>query len=154
MGELNVQDTLLTLEDPVAARAKCESDRLEMLTQTLPELMEFLATLLAPVDAAVLTGEMGQYLIDATRSGIGTDSGGWWDDGVAMLEPWGFEIDAIRTPVLLLHGRHDRFVPFAHGQWLARAIPGVQAMLTDEDGHLTLTFNHLDEVHAWLLEHM
>jgi pimeloyl-ACP methyl ester carboxylesterase len=154
MGELNVQDTLLTLEDPVAARAKCESDRLEMLTQTLPELMGFLATLLAPVDAAVLTGEMGQYLIDATRSGIGADSGGWWDDGVAMLEPWGFEIDAIRTPVLLLHGRQDRFVPFAHGQWLAGAIPGVQARLTDEDGHLTLTPNHLDEVHAWLLERM
>jgi pimeloyl-ACP methyl ester carboxylesterase len=154
MGELNVQDILLTLEDPVAARAKCESDRLEMLTQTLPELMGFLATLLAPVDAAVLTGEMGQYLIDATRSGIGADSGGWWDDGVAMLEPWGFEIDAIRTSVLLLHGRQDRFVPFAHGQWLAGAIPGVQARLTDEDGHLTLTPNHLDEVHAWLLERM
>jgi pimeloyl-ACP methyl ester carboxylesterase len=154
MGELNVEDISLMLEDPVAARAKCESDRLEMLAHTLPELMESLETLLAPVDAAALTGELGQYLIDATRSGLGTSSEGWWDDEVAMMDPWGFEIDAIRTPVLLLHGRHDRFVPFAHGEWLARAIPGVEARLTDDDGHLTLTTNHLDEVHAWLLDRM
>jgi pimeloyl-ACP methyl ester carboxylesterase len=154
MGELNVQDISLMLDDPVAARAKCERDRLEMLTQTLPELMEFLKTLLAPVDAAALTGELGQYLIDSAHSGLGTSSDGWWDDELAMLEPWGFELGVIRTPVMLLHGRHDRFVPFSHGEWLARTIPGVEAKLTDDDGHLTLTTRHLDEVHAWLLERL
>jgi pimeloyl-ACP methyl ester carboxylesterase len=137
-GEFNVEQTLLMLEDPVAARAQCERNRVEMLTQTLPGLMEFLKTLLAPVDEAELTAELGQHLIDATRSGMATSSDGRWDDGVAMLEPWGFAFDSIRTPVLLLHGRHDRFVPFAHGEWLARTIPGVQARLSDDDGHLIL----------------
>jgi pimeloyl-ACP methyl ester carboxylesterase len=153
-GERNVEQVTLMLEDPAAARAKCEENRVQMLTQTLPELMEFLKTLLAPVDEAALTGELGQYLIDATRSGMGTSSDGWWDDGMAILEPWGFEFGSIRTPVLLLHGRLDRFVPFAHGEWLARTIPGVEARLTDDDGHLTLTTHHLDEVYAWLLERM
>jgi pimeloyl-ACP methyl ester carboxylesterase len=151
-GEWNVEQVSLMLEDPAAARAKCEDNRVQMLTQTLPELMEFLKTLLAPVDAAALTGELGQYVIDATRSGMATSSDGWWDDGLAILEPWGFEFDSIRIPVLLLHGRHDRFVPFAHGEWLARTIPGVEARLTDDDGHLTLTTHHMDEVHSWLLE--
>src|SRR5947209_6385322 len=32
MGELNVEDTKLMLEDRPAARAKCQSDRLEMLS--------------------------------------------------------------------------------------------------------------------------
>lgn len=50
--------------------------------------------------------------------------------------------------------RHDRFVPFAHGQWLASRIPDVDARLSDDDGHLTLTINHLDEVHEWLLDRM
>jgi pimeloyl-ACP methyl ester carboxylesterase len=154
MGELNVEDLSLILEDPVAARAKCEQDRVLMLTQTVPELMEFLDSLLAPVDAAAVTPELGQYLIKSFASGLGTSSDGWWDDGVAMLEPWGFELSAIQTPVLLLHGRQDRFVPFAHGEWLAQAIPGVEARLTDEDGHLTLTEHHLDAVHTWLLERM
>jgi pimeloyl-ACP methyl ester carboxylesterase len=154
MGELNVEDLSLMLEDPVAARAKCEQDRVLMLTHTVPELMEFLDSLLAPVDAAAVTPELGEYLIESFKSGLGTGSDGWWDDGVAMLEPWGFEFSAIHTPVLLLHGRHDRFVPFAHGEWLARAIPGVEARLTDEDGHLTLTEHHLDAVHTWLLDRM
>jgi pimeloyl-ACP methyl ester carboxylesterase len=70
------------------------------------------------------------------------------------MEPWGFELGSIRTPVLLLHGRQDRVVPFAHGEWLARRIPGVEARLTDEDGHLTLTERHLDRVHAWLLDRL
>ncbi len=153
-GEWNVEQVSLMLEDPAAARARCEDNRVQTLTQTLPELMESLKTLLAPVDAAALTGELGQYVIDATRSGMATSSDGWWDDGLAILEPWGFEFGSIRTPVLLLHGRHDRFVPFAHGEWLARTIPGVEARLTDDDGHLTLTTHHLDEVHSWLLERM
>jgi len=154
MGELNVEDIRLEVENPVAARAKCESDRLEMLALDLDGLMGFLSTLLDPVDAAVLSGELGEYLIECTRSGLAPGSDGWWDDGQAMLAPWGFELGAIATPVLLHHGRHDKFVPFAHGEWLAGQIPGVDARLSDDDGHLTLIANHLDAIHDWLLERL
>ncbi len=154
MGELNADDIRLMLEDPPAARAKCESDRLELLEVTPDGLMEILKTLLAPVDAAELTGELAQFMIESGKAGLAPGSDGWWDDELAFLEPWGFELGSIRTPVLLLHGRQDRFVPFAHGEWLARNIPGVQAELSDDDGHLTLTRRHLDDVHAWLLERL
>ena len=154
MGQLNVDDTLLMLEDPVAARAQRERDRLDMLEITPEALLELLSTLLSPTDAAALTGELAEYLVDASRSGLAPGWQGWWDDDVAFLTPWGFELDSIRTPVLLHHGREDRFVPFGHGQWLSRHIPGVQAELTEDDGHLTLTTRHLDDVHAWLLERL
>jgi pimeloyl-ACP methyl ester carboxylesterase len=125
-----------------------------MLELTPDSSSDYLRTLLAPVDAEVLTGELAQYLIDAGRAGLAPGSEGWWEDDVALLAPWGFQLDSIRTPVLLLHGRQDRFVPFAHGEWLGSHIPGVQAELTDDDGHLTLTGRHLDDVHAWLLERL
>jgi pimeloyl-ACP methyl ester carboxylesterase len=53
-----------------------------------------------------------------------------------------------------MHGRHDRFVPFSHGEWLAAAIPGVEARLFDDEGHISLTVNRLEEVDDWLLARM
>lgn len=154
MGELNADDTRLLLEDRPAARAKCEQDRLEYLELSAEQLHDRLKTLLSPVDAAVLTGELAQYLVDCTQSGLAPGAEGWWEDEVAFLEPWGFKLESIRTPVLLHHGRQDRFVPFGHGEWLAGRIPGVQAELTDDDGHLTLTERHLGQIHTWLLERL
>lgn len=154
MGELNADDARLYFKDPAAARAKCEQDRLGFLEASAEDLHAQLKTLLSPVDAAVLTVELAQYLVDCTRSGLAPGADGWWDDNVAFMEPWGFELGSIRTPVLLYHGRQDRFVPFGHGEWLARQIPGVQAELSDDDGHLTLTERHLDQLHAWLLERL
>jgi pimeloyl-ACP methyl ester carboxylesterase len=154
MGELNVQDIQLFLRDRVAARAKCESDREEMLASDLDETIEILRSLLAPVDAAALTGELGAFMLEHTKVGLAPGPDGWWDDNVATMEDWGFGLSQIRTPVLLMHGRHDRFVPFAHGEWLAAAIPGVEARLFESDGHISLPVNHLDEVYDWLLERM
>ena len=154
MGELNVQDTKLQLEDKAAALAKAQADREEMLGEDAAGLTQQFKTLLSPVDAAVMSGELGEYLVDCFRSGLAPGAEGWWDDAEAHLAPWGFDVTAIRTPVLLMHGRHDRFVPFAHGQWLAAHIPGVEAMLSDEDGHLTLTAHHLERLHSWLVERL
>jgi pimeloyl-ACP methyl ester carboxylesterase len=152
MGEMNADDARLLLADPEAARAKCEQERLETLALTPEDLFDYLSSLLSPVDAAVLTGELADYLVEADRSGLEPGPDGWWDDDLALMSPWGFELGSIGTPVLLRHGRQDRFVPFGHGEWLAAHIPGVDARLTDDDGHLTLTANHLDELHDWLVE--
>jgi pimeloyl-ACP methyl ester carboxylesterase len=154
MGELNADDTRLILKDRQAAWARLEEERAEMLEATPEELLEVLASLLSPVDKAVLSGELAEHLVESTRAGVEASGDGWWDDEVSFVEPWGFEFSAIRTPVLLRHGRQDRFVPFGHGEWLARQIPGVQAELTDDDGHLTLIERHLDTVHGWLIERL
>jgi pimeloyl-ACP methyl ester carboxylesterase len=153
MGEMNVEDFKLMLEDPAAARAKCERERQEMLALGPAELHDYMKTLLTPVDAAVVTGEFAQFLVESARSGLASTSDGWWDDEMAFMAPWGVDFASIQTPVLLRHGRQDRFVPFGHGEWLARHIPGVQAELTDDDGHLTQLWQ-IERVHEWLLERL
>ena len=49
------------------------------------------------------------------------------------------------------HGIHDRFVPVQHGRWLAEHIPGSEAHIGDDDGHLTLLTRRVPEIHERLL---
>ena len=61
---------------------------------------------------------------------------------MAFIRPWGCEprVD-ITSPVHVWQGRHDRMVPYAHGQWLASHIPSAVPHLFDDEGHLSLA-NH------------
>ena len=154
MGQDNVEDFKLQQTDKQAARAKLEEEREQNLAATGEDLAGMLKTLLTPADAAVLTGEFAEYLAWTGHEGLAPGAQGWWDDGEAFGRSWGFELSAIEIPVLLVHGRQDQFVPFGHGRWLAERIPGVDARLLDDDGHLTLLTERIGEVHAWLAERL
>lgn len=153
MGQDNADDMRLMMADEEAARAKTDQDREAFLGASPDELAAGLKSLLSPVDEAVLTGELGDYLVYSMQEGLAPGSQGWWDDSLAQARPWGFDLARISVPVLLLHGRHDQFVPFAHGQWLAAQVPGTEAWLFDDEGHLSLMENRVGDVHAWLASH-
>ena len=152
MGEDNITEftAVLAGRDELEAFVRAMADG--MLAAGPDSLGQALRTLLSPVDAAVLTGELAEYLVAATRRAVGDSVEGWIEDDFAFVSPWGFELDDIRVPVQLWHGGEDRFVPISHGRWLAERIPGVDAHLSDEDGHLTIQISRIGEVHAWLGE--
>jgi pimeloyl-ACP methyl ester carboxylesterase len=153
MGQDNVDDTRLYFADEAAARAKTDEDREGFLAASSDDLASGMASLLTPVDAAVLSGELAKFMASSMKDGLAPGSQGWWDDN-CMIRPWGFDLADIAVPVLLLHGKHDKFVPFGHGEWLAAHIPGVEARLSEDDGHLTLLENRIPEVHAWLSDRL
>ena len=156
MGQDDVDYNRLLLTDPQAARAQVDKDREGLLAASASDVAQAFASMSAPVDAAILQGEgeMAAWLAHAIHDGLAPGSQGYWDDSRAHLDPWRFELADITVPVLLLHGRQDKFVPFGHGQWLATHIPGVEARLLDNDGHLTLVEHRIGEVHAWLSQRL
>jgi pimeloyl-ACP methyl ester carboxylesterase len=154
MGKENVDDFKLMEKDPAAARAKAEKDREAMLAAGAEDLHTQFETLLTPTDAAVMTGALAEYMMFTIKDGLAPGVEGWDEDGLTWAAPWGFAFRDITVPVLLMHGREDQFVPFAHGEWLAARIPGVEARLLDHDGHLTLAESRIGEVHSWLLSRL
>lgn len=154
MGQGNVDDMQLMVDDRVAARSKLEKDREEFMALSAGEVKDQLQSLLCPADSELLDGPMGEYLAYISKEGLAPGPEGWWDDSVSHMSRWGFELADVSVPMLLLHGEQDRFVPFSHGRWLAEHIPGVEARLTSEDGHLTLLERRVAEVHSWLSERL
>jgi pimeloyl-ACP methyl ester carboxylesterase len=153
MGQANLDEFAAALEGRQALKPFLREQTDAMLASDPEALAEALRTLLSRADADVLTGEFAEYLVDATRRAVEESLEGWIDDDFAFVHPWGFELEDIRVPVQLWHGGEDRFVPLSHGRWLAERIPGVDAHLSDEDGHLTIQISRIGEVHAWLREH-
>jgi pimeloyl-ACP methyl ester carboxylesterase len=153
MGEDNHVEFGKALDGEEALRAYCDTAAQEMLAAAPEGLVRVLDSLLGAEDRAVLTGRFAEYLLESERHGLATGVDGWIDDDFAFVEPWGFEVEDISRPVLLLHGEDDRFVPVSHGRWLAARIPGVEARIDPADGHLTLLERRMREVNAWLLSH-
>lgn len=154
MGQENEEDARLLLSDPEAARQKCREDRERFIRVTTEQLQGALDTLLSPVDAAALRSDFAEKMVESIHAALAPGDQGWWDDGVAHMSPWGFDLGSIRVPVKIWHGRHDRFVPFQHGRWLAEHVRGAEAELSEDDGHLTLLINRATEVHEWLVAHL
>jgi pimeloyl-ACP methyl ester carboxylesterase len=152
MGESNVEEFGAVLAGEESLRPKHERDAEAMKAATPSGLVELWSTLLGPADIAVASEGLAADLLRSDTEGLAPGVDGWLDDDLAFARPWGFDVATINRPLLLLHGADDRFVPIAHGKWLAARIPAVAARLFGaEDGHLTLIARRVPEVHEWLL---
>ena len=101
-------------------------------------------------DRAALDGAWSPLGEDSQRaSQDGPD--GLIDDDCAFVIPWGFDLEAIRVPVLVLQGGRDRVIPQAHGEHLARHIPGAELQLRPGDGHVSVLLA-VPAALDWLLE--
>ncbi len=152
-GEANVAEFRASMEGPEALEGFLAPLREAYFAPNDDRLLRDLESLLSPVDKAVFQ-TIGPYLTAGARRGLAPGVAGWRDDDLAFVRPWGFSPEEIRSPVALWQGKHDLFVPFAHGQWLCSRIPHAAQNLTEEDGHLTLYQNRIPSVHSWLATHL
>jgi pimeloyl-ACP methyl ester carboxylesterase len=150
MGEENVVEFNAALEGPGKLEPYLESEAAKLRAAKPEEAKEVWATVLPPVDAAVLTGERAEHWKRSNDRALAQGIAGWRDDDLAFTKPWGFELSEIRVPALLWQGVQDLMVPVAHARWLAERIPGVEAHISEEDGHLSIAVGRLGEIYDWL----
>ena len=118
MGPLVERLRATTLERLAAGRLDFEGDDYEMADADLAQ-----------------TAKHYERIVDHVTDALAPGPEGWIDDMLAFVRPWGFDPRTVRVPVYLSYGREDTLVRAAHGDWLAAAIPGALAVVTDA-GHL------------------
>lgn len=154
MGEDNVAEFNAALEGRDTLEPMLELIAPGLLAADPESLIQSMQSLLSPVDVKALSEDIATDSLNNMIEGIRERRDGWVDDDIAFTAPWGFELDEIQIPVMIMHGQQDGFVPFSHGEWLAGHIPNVEARLLADDGHVTLAAHRIPEVHAWLLAQM
>jgi pimeloyl-ACP methyl ester carboxylesterase len=152
MGQDNLDEFGAAIEGESALRPYLTEASAQLVAAGPTGMVEAFRSLLPEVDVAVLDADIAEFMYAWVAGGQRQGADGWLDDDLAFVRDWGFDPASIRVPLLVLQGRQDLMVPFAHGQWLASRIPGNTARLTDDDGHLTL-LTEVTAVHAWLLRH-
>jgi pimeloyl-ACP methyl ester carboxylesterase len=151
-GDQNRAEWAAALAGAEVLERHLERDAVELLAASPEQIREVLETILSPVDRAVLTGAVAEYIHASTAWALRPGVAGWRDDDLAFTQGWGFELSEIAVPVLLWQGVQDLMVPVDHGRWLVERIPGVEAHISEEDGHLSILERRVPEIHTWLLE--
>ncbi|MET1232441.1 MAG: alpha/beta fold hydrolase [Candidatus Limnocylindrales bacterium] len=145
-GAENVAEFNAALEGPDALIEFKERNWPIFRKVTAEEVADSFGDLIDDVDRGALTGEFADWTAAMCREALRESYWGWFDDDMAFIRPWGFDLDAIRVPVHVWQGRHDRMVPFGHGQWLASHIPTAIPHLFDDEGHLSLGVTRFGDI--------
>jgi pimeloyl-ACP methyl ester carboxylesterase len=146
MGAENVEEFTAARAGPAELEKFISRWEAELRTITGSQVHESLGELVSPPDAAVLTGAYADFAAAGIRHSLSTGFWGWFDDDLAILGGWGCDLATIEVPVSIWQGREDRFVPPAHGEWLAAHVAGAEAHLLDDHGHLSLALARFGDI--------
>ena len=150
MAPENVADFEVASGHPEDYAAYQEENFLPLVEIGADDMADGMAGFFTSTDAAAFTGDLAQWLTQMFHRAGAQGVVGIHDDGLAIAAPWGFDLGSIAVPTAVWAGGQDVMVPFAHGQWLAKHIPGAVPHLIETEGHLTL-LDRLEEVLSELL---
>jgi pimeloyl-ACP methyl ester carboxylesterase len=146
MGAENVEEFSAALAGPEALIPFKERAILRYRAISPEDVASGFGDLVDEVDRGSVTGELADYLAALFREGLRSSYWGWFDDDMAFVKPWGFDVGSIHAPVHVWQGAHDRMVPFAHGEWLAAHLGNARPHLFADHGHLTLVVDAYPQI--------
>lgn len=146
MGAENIEEMGLAERGAEALEAYLYRVAEEVRESTPEDLVAILGDLVSEPDRAALTAEYAAESHSSFLGAVSTGIWGWLDDDLSFVRSWGFALDEMRVPVSIWHGREDRFVPLAHGEWLAANVRGARSHLLEGEGHISLSRHHYGDV--------
>ena len=102
------------------------------------ETTEFVASSFNAADYEALDGRWDSLGDDVGRAIAAGGASALVDDDLALVAPWGFELGAIESPVLLVQGGDDRVVPPSHAPWMLERLPHGELWARPRDGHISV----------------
>ena len=150
MTEGNVIEFGAALRGEAAARKVCEPLRELGLSRLAEGRIDWMGDDYVLSEADLVQMRKRIVVVRAhIANGLAPSADGWIDDLLVFVQPWGFDVESIRVPVLVTYGRTDVLVPAAHGDWLAAHVPGAEAWVDDVSGHMGAD-DELERQYAWL----
>jgi pimeloyl-ACP methyl ester carboxylesterase len=146
MGPENVAEFGAAVKGVEALTAFLDEISPPLVTVTPEQILTELDGLLPDVDRRALEGEIGEFLAAGFHAALRHGIAGWRDDDLAFAKPWGFDLAAIERPVAVWQGDEDLMVPYAHGVWLADAVPTARPHLLPGHGHISIAIASLTEI--------
>ena len=146
MGPENEEEFGEALKGEATISAWMDANAVPFKNVTENDIREALGGLIGDVDKKALEGPIADEYATATRKGLAVSFDGWIDDDIAFVKPWGFDLGAITTPVMIWQGDDDFMVPHAHSYWLEKHIPTGKLNFVPGHGHVSLIADYKGEV--------
>jgi pimeloyl-ACP methyl ester carboxylesterase len=146
MGDENLAEFAAAEAGEDTLRAYLEGEVEDIDSLSGEEIWSVLGDLISEADRSVLAGEFAEYLAVSIQEAVRNGIWGWFDDDMAFIHDWGFDLGSIEVPVAIWQGDDDRFVPFSHGVWLAANVSGAKPYLKADEGHLSLALGAYGQV--------
>jgi pimeloyl-ACP methyl ester carboxylesterase len=149
MSDLNIGE--------LKAAANGEPELARLLTEFAqaaganPDAMidEIISELSDADQSALARPEVRAIFRDAIGASVRDGLSGWIDDDLAFMKPWGFDLNQITQPTLLMQGEFDLLVPRGHMAHIASRIRGSELQIISGAGH-TL-FDETRDIVAWAI---
>ncbi|MGH2971867.1 MAG: alpha/beta fold hydrolase [Gaiellaceae bacterium] len=108
--------------------AQIETDLDAAIDATLEDATE--------VDREVMrTPEMRARMAESMREALRQGPQGWFDEGWALVQPWGFELSDIKTPARIWYGELDRASPPISVERMAAELVVASLEMFPDAGH-------------------
>ena len=136
MGRENVAELAAARASDREFARYLENEAQSWVGASAEELAAEMGDVVSEADRRAMRGVLGEFMVRELAHSLSSGIWGWFDDDRALFADWGFELTHVRAPLRLWHGGEDRFVPSAHGEWLAARL-GVEARVLPDRGHLS-----------------